>query len=358
MKLKFLIFLGVIGVAVISTSVFISIKYPEITETSTSSFNYKKTESTTNETFLSMTVDEWQEVSFDELMNYHENYGKRGFFEDLGALLIKNEMLLQIERENIVNANDDFEVYPGLVLTSLPPHINFEAIVNGTDGNSYRLQGATFANSVGGVKISKLVFYDVDEKVPMNSILSQNQTIKIEEDQNGASATPYHLIIRTDKNNIVEFENTLIIPIRIQGDGDWKDPNWYGPTILPFGKATMTFNSTGVIEWHARSLPLPGSVASDHKGGGQINILSDQTSKLPLDLRGRIASAILQNSEIPWSGMGTQTDGLYIDFSPAIFEMLPHAKEYYTARAEQLIPFDVPIIIEEPEIILDSDILR
>ena len=353
-----MIILGIIGVAVISTPVFISINYPKFADTTNSPFNYKKTESVTNETFLSMNVNEWQEMSFDEVMDYHENYGKRGFFEDLGGLLIKNEMLLQLERENIVNANDDFKVYPGLVLTSLPPHVNFEAIVNGTDGNSYRLQGTTFANSVSNVGISRLVFYDVNEKVPMNSILSQNQTIKIEEDSNGAKATPYNLIIHGDKNNTVEFENTLIIPIRIQGDGDWKTPNWYGPTILPFGKATMTFNSTGVVEWHARSLPLPGSDASDYKGGGQINILSEETNQLPLDVRGRIANAILQNSEMPWGGMGTRSEGLYIDFSPAIFEMLPNAKEYYTARAKQLIPFDVPVIIEEPEVIVDVDILR
>jgi len=28
--------------------------------------------------------------------------------------------------------------------------------------------------------------------------------------------------------------------------------------------------------------------------------------------------------------------------------MLPDAKEYYTARAEQLIPFDITVVIEEP----------
>ncbi|HEX9845910.1 MAG TPA: hypothetical protein VGA92_05535, partial [Candidatus Nitrosotenuis sp.] len=311
-------------------------------------FNYKKTEPITDETFLSKNVKEWQEVSFDELMNYHENYGKRGFFGDLGALLVKNEMLLQLERENIINANDDFDVYQGMTLTSLPPHVSFEAVVNGTDGNSYRLQGGTFANSVGNVKITKLAFYDTLQKLSVDFILSQNQTIRIEEDANGARAIPYDMIIRADKDNTVEFENTLIIPIRIQGDGDWKNPNWYGPTTLPYGKATMTFNTTGVIDWHARSLPLPGSIATDHKGGGQISILSDKTSQLPLDVKGKIANAIIRNSEIPWSGIGTRTDGLYIDFNRAIFEMLPDANEYYTARAEQIVPFDMPIIIEEP----------
>ena len=64
-------------------------------------------------------------------------------------------------------------------------------------------------------------------------------------------------------------------------------------------------------------------------------------------MKGKIAGAIIKNSEIPLSGIGTG-NGLHIDFNRAIFEMLPDAKEYYTARAEQLIPFDMAVIIEEP----------
>ena len=59
-----------------------------------------------------------------------------------------------------------------------------------------------------------------------------------------------------------------------------------------------------------------------------------------------IGGAILQNSEIPWTGMGGHYDtSIGISFNRAISDTLPNYREYYQARAEQLIPFDVPIIM-------------
>ena len=84
-------------------------------------------------------------------------------------------------------------------------------------------------------------------------------------------------------------------------------------------------------------------------GNGEINVLSNETNNLPFDQKLRIAGAIIKNSEIPVVGMGMGNDkGLTLDFNRAIFESLPDASKYYKARAEQLIPFDVPVIIEEP----------
>jgi len=357
MKIKLLIILVIVAITV---SVFTVMKYNELTETpKDSSFNYKKTELVTDETFLSKNVKEWQEVSFDELMNYNENYGTRDFFGDLGQLLIKNEMLFQLRMKNIVNANDDFQVYSSKALTSLPPHVSFEAVVNGTDGNSYRLQGTTFANSVSNVNISNLVFYDTDEQLPIESIIHQNQIVKIlPQNEYGPQVDPFDLVIDGDMNDIVGFENNLITPIQILGGGDYQYPTWTGPIILPYGKGTLTFNNTGIFEWSAHSLPLLGNGWREGYGNGEINVISNETSSLPLSVKGKIAGAIIKNSEIPWSGIGTRADGLYIEFNQAIFDMLPDAKEYYTARAEQLVPFDMPIIVEEPHIIVDSDILR
>ena len=39
----------------------------------------------------------------------------------------------------IINANDDFKVQSGYILTSLPPHIGFSAVINATDGKSFML---------------------------------------------------------------------------------------------------------------------------------------------------------------------------------------------------------------------------
>lgn len=347
MKTRLLIIIGIIAV---STSIFTLMTYNESPDISQdSAFNYKKTEQITDETFLSKTVKEWQQIPQDQLDAYYVDYGGDDFFTDLGRLLIKNEMIQQLKKENVVNANNDFNVYPGMTLTSLPPHVSFEAVVNATDGNSYRLQGGTFANTVSSVNISKLEFFDTTEKILVESILSENQIVMIlPRNENGQQVEPFDLIIDKDRHNIVGFENKQSMPMQIMDGENYDNPRWAGPIILPYGKATMTFNNTGVFEWAARSLPLPGNGWRENYGNGAINVISNDTGSLPLEEKGRIASAIIRNSEIPWQGIGTGRDGLYIDFNPAIFEMLPDAKDYYQTRAEQLIPFEILIIVEDP----------
>lgn len=54
-------------------------------------------------------------------------------------------------------------------------------------------------------------------------------------------------------------------------------------------------------------------------------------------------------SEMPRVSLGMGNPrGLDIGFNRAIYEMLPDAEMYYKQRAEQLIPFDVTVIVEEP----------
>ena len=93
---------------------------------------------------------------------------------------------------------------------------------------------------------------------------------------------------------------------------------------------------------------MPGSIASDYMGGGEILIIPDDVDMLSFQDKENIGTAILQSSEIPWAGIWSNNNGILIEFNRAIFDALPDAREYYKARAEQLIPFDIPIIIEEP----------
>lgn len=352
MKSRFLIIIGIVGIAIVGVFVFSYIKYQESAEIPyDTTWNYKNTEQIIDEKFLLKSVREWQHISPDKIDAYYADYGSDDFFSDLGRLLIKNEMVRQLKKENIVNANGDFNVYPGMMLTSNPPHVSFEAVVNATDGSSYRLRGGTFANMVSDVTISKLEFFDTAEKLAVESILSQNQIVKIlPGNENGQQVEPYDLIIDKDRHNIVGFENKQGVSMQIMDRENYDNPRWTGPVILPYGKATMTFNNTGVFEWIASSFPISSKGWRENYGNGEIHVISDETGSLPLDQKGRIAHAIIRNSEIPWSGIGMGRDGLNIDFNPAIFEMLPDAKKYYTARAEQLIPFDIPIIIEEPKL--------
>ncbi|MCE9653429.1 MAG: hypothetical protein K8Q89_10325 [Nitrosarchaeum sp.] len=350
MKTRPLIIIGIIAIIGISLSLIVSINYEQFTNRNTiGGFNYKDTEPITQDTYLNKTISEWQKESFDSLMSYHGIYGDI-FFEKLGALVMKNEMLNELNKQNIQVNNPDFKVHSGMVLTSLPPHVSFEAFVNDTNNNTYRLSGMTNQAKVEGVHITKLEFFDTSVRLPLESVLSQNKTITIRaQNGNEPQVVPYNLIVHGNHDIVVEFQNTLSVPIRIQGDGDWQNPNWYGPTILPLTTASMTFQKSGVYAWHSRTLPLPGSTSSDHMGGGQISIIPDDMSNLSFQDRQTIGAAILQNSEIPWSGMGSGNDkGITIDFNSAMFDAMPNAKEYYQARAKQLIPFDVPIIIEEP----------
>ena len=347
MKTRLLIIIGIIIIVVIGISIGVLVRLNELDQVESSVFNYKNTDPIIDDEYLSKNIRQWQDLSMSQLNSYHEQYGDY-FYMNLGKLLIKNEMISQLRQENITNANDDFDVYSGTALTSLPPHISFEAVVNGTDGKTYRLEGGTFANKVNYYKTTELVFYDTTEKLSIDFIVSQNQIIQVL-GPNGSNArvVPFDLVINGDMHNIVGFENKLGVPIQILGEGDYHNPKWTGPIILPYGKGTMTFNNTGVFEWSAYSLPLPGNDWRERYGHGEISVLSDKTDSLSLSVKGKIAKAIIKNSEIPLSGIGTG-NGLHIDFNPAIFEMLPDAKEYYTARAEQLVPFDVQIIIEEP----------
>lgn len=349
MKTKLLVITGIIGIIIIAVSIGVFVRLNELDQVESSVFDYKKTEPITNDRYLSKNIQQWQELSMSQLNSYHEQYGD-GFYTDLGKLLIKNEMMHQLNQENIINAKEDFDVYDGVALTSLPPHISFEAVVNATDGKTYRLEGGTFANRVHYYKTTELVFYDTAKKLPVDSILNQNQIVKISpRNENGPQVEPFDLVIDKDRHNIVGFENNLGVPIQILASGDYHNPKWTGPIILPYGKGMMTFNNTGIFEWSAFSLPLPGNGWREGYGNGEINVLSNETNNLPFDQKLRIAGAIIKNSEIPVVGIGMGNDkGLTLDFNRAIFESLPNAAKYYKARAEQLIPFDVPVIIEEP----------
>ncbi|HEU5220994.1 MAG TPA: hypothetical protein VFU58_02940, partial [Candidatus Nitrosotalea sp.] len=121
-----------------------------------SSTNYTKIADDT--TYLSQTVDEWKSKTPAQLKAYYEKY-KDAFYDELGSFLIKDEMKKELEKQKIKNIHDDFQVFPGISLDSLPPHISYDAVVNATDGNSYLLLGGVFANQIeSSPKIIKLVF--------------------------------------------------------------------------------------------------------------------------------------------------------------------------------------------------------
>ena len=349
MKTKFWIIIGIMVIVIVSLSILF-ISNDQFTNKNTSGrFNYQNSEQVISETYLGKNVNQWQNESNESLMDYHEKEGGDEFFTKLGALVVKNAMIIELDKQNIEVTNLDFNVYSGMVLTSLPPHVSFEAYVNSTDGNTYRLSGMTLrAQTDYPIGISKVEFFDTSIKLPFESSLSENNTIIIKEGKDSQPrASPHNLLVQGNEGIEIKFQNKNVVPIRIQGDGDWQNPNWHGPTILPLSDATMTFDSPGTYEWHSRTLPALGSISSDHMGGGVILVMPNDIDEISMEDKHEIGTAILQKSEIPWSGMWTNEDGIMIGFNRAIYDAIPNADEYYTQRAQQLIPFDVSIIIEK-----------
>jgi len=317
------------------------------------SLKYYKTTQVIDDTYLGKNVQQWQDAWDWELEANYEIY-KDEFYEKLGRLLVKNEITQVMNQVGIINMHDDFDVHQGYSLTSLPPHVGFTAVINATDGNSYLIDASAHSNRVNYYSITQLSFFDTTEELHLADILGYPQTIHVlPEDGNKSRVEPFDLIIHI-RNNTVDFVNRTPETIRIQESGTGQiarehELAWIGPTILPFETGQMIFDKPGIYEWDARKAPtLENPLWWDSHAGGEIVVLADNVDDLPLEDRLRMGRAILANSEIPVSGMGVGNaeHALKVSLRSAVYDMLPDAKQYYQDRAEQLIPFDIPIIIE------------
>jgi len=313
------------------------------------SLKYYKTTQVIDDTYLGKNVQQWQDAWDWELESNYEIY-KDKFYEELGRLLVKNEITQVMNQVGIINAHDDFEVHQGYSLQSLPPHVGFTTVINATDGNSYLIEASAHSNRVNYYAITQLKFFDTTEELSLVDILSYPQTIHVlPEDDNKSKAEPSDLIIHVD-NNTVNFVNRTPETIRIQESGTGEiakehELTWIGPTIPPFGNGQVIFEKPGIYEWDARKAPtLENPLWWDSHARGEIVVLADNVDDLPLEDRLHMGRAILMNSEIPSAGMGigNAEHALKVGLRSAVYEMLPN----YQDRAEQLVPFDIPIIVE------------
>ncbi len=326
----------------------------EIINPEHSPLKYKTTIPVIDDTYLSKRVEQWNDAWRSEMEFQHGIHGDE-FYTELGRLLIKNEMQYQMNALGIVNANDDFEVYNGMSMESLPPHIGYSAVVHATDGNYYRLQGGTHANQVSYYKTSQLQFPDPDEEIPGESLFGKPQSITIiPEDGHKARQEPSTLVIHMD-NNKVEFFNNTPETIRIQDNGsgmigEENTLDWMGPIILPYQNATMTFDKPGLYEWDGRNAPnLDRPLWWESHANGHIVVLSDEINDFSRGDKAKIAQKMLHNTDLPLvsSGAGNAKQVLMIGIDRAVINTVPDAEEYYLKRANQLIPFDVEIVMYE-----------
>ena len=71
-------------------------------------------------------------------------------------------------------------------------------------------------------------------------------------------------------------------------------------------------------------------------------------SGMSLEEQMETSRMMLISSGLPITGIGQRGEAntLFISLSPAINELLPESKEYYLERAQNLIPFDITIVLD------------
>jgi hypothetical protein len=315
------------------------------------SLEYRASSPVIEDTYLSKNVQQWKDAWEFELQAEYEKYGDE-FYTELGRLLMKNEMQHQMNNLGIVNSEKDFKVVSGMMLTSLPPHIGFSSIVHATDGHYYWLQGTTHANQVSYYKTTQLQYPDVievdlDKKtqdgIPKISILPKgNNDLKSTPsftvltqpgDVEFYNETPGILTVYLNKDGVDEFsfETSQQISVHSNSGGIWR------------------FSEPGSYNWHGEVPTIMEGNEYELNTGGGILVLSDDMSDLSLEEQMETARMMLITSGLPITGMGQkgESDILYISFSEAINEILPESRQYYLERAQNLIPFDISIKLED-----------
>ncbi|MCV0367750.1 MAG: hypothetical protein K5798_10885 [Nitrosopumilus sp.] len=296
-------------------------------------------------------LDYWKNVSEKELYKLDEKYGEI-FYKELGKMMLKDEIKNELKRQNIENANDDFTLHVAGADES--SQVFYKSVINGTDGKSYMFDGGAYYNQIRGLSFEELVFHDsILDELPLDSLFDdQPIIISPKDDENNQHNT---ITVNLEDGSDMLFYNGMSVPMKIsvyssEKAKDRPRPEWTSPILDPAQTMTFSLNGTGLYKWDARLEPEPSP--NDwwpRYVGGTIAAYSNETQNLKLEEKLGIAQVFVQNSEIPYSGLSTKNDVLEIKFNSAIHEMLPDASEYYTARAYQLIPFNVQITIEESD---------
>jgi len=305
-----------------------------------------------DDTFLSKDVAFWSDVSRKYMEEYHESYPNHDFYDDLGALMIKNEMQYQLNQLGIVNAEDDIEVLRGMSLTSLPPYIGYSTIIHSTDDHYYLLQGGTHRNQVSYYMTTQMQYPNpVQLNIP-NIDHNPLPRITIQMDgHNDLKIYPRETILKEPGK--VEFYNETPGKLTVYIDKDGiSEFSFFKSTQISVRSnsgSTWPLTEPGSYSWHGEVPTMIDGKEYDLNTGGGILVLSNDMSDLSLEEQMETAKMILMTSNLPISGMGQRGEDnvLYIDFNHAIDKLLPESREHYLQAAQRLIPFDIEIKMEQ-----------
>ena len=144
--------------------------------------------------------------------------------------------------------------------------------------------------------------------------------------------TPGKLTVYIDKDGVSEFSflTSQQIPVRSNSGSTWP------------------LTESGSYSWYGEVPTMIDGREYDLNTGGGILVLSDDMSNLSKEEQMETAKMILMTSGLPIVGMGQRgtEDTLYISLDNAINELLPESRQYYLQRAQQIIPFDITIVLE------------
>jgi hypothetical protein len=303
-------------------------------------------------TLLGKTLDGWRKYTYDELRQISET--DKDFNRELGRLAIKEHMQEQLALNNITNSHDDFKVFSGYSETY---SVGYNSVVNATDGKSYLMLGSARFHIVGDYfELRKLSFDSQDYDNTQHPYYLEKPVVEISVDPNNKSQiSNTNVIIHLNQTNFVTFQNNLPITIRIQEFGsddidEQENLNWIGPTLQPGMSGNVTFSDPGYYRWSANEPPEPFGLTWYGKGSGYITVISDDVDDLPFTTKNKMAGSFVKQSDVPWGGLGVGNNhGVVVHLYPAVYDMMRDAQDYYAQHLEELIPFDVPLILVEPK---------
>jgi len=161
------------------------------------------------------------------------------------------------------------------------------------------------------------------------------------------SVAPHVMVMNLTDANTVTFVNNGTTTVNIF---DNSKGIWHFDNVPPSSQRTLIINGTGYYEVLVQN--------SREGETGQIVALSENTNSLPVEIRAKMAQAIIGGNfrELPelvgvGSG-GAPGTGVSITINEKELELYEDAKSYYYEKYSKIIPFDVPITIEFAEPIM------
>lgn len=187
------------------------------------------------------------------------------------------------------------------------------------------------------------------ELIKPNTVIIYEAT---EHDRTRFAIAPPHMVMNLTGDDSVTFVNNGTTTVNIfVNDGDitvnvydnsegiWKVFN----DVKPFSQRTLIINDTGYYQFIIQN--------SLHGATGEIVALSEDTNSLPIDTKALMAQVIIGSDfgkgvGLISIGSGGAEPGITIGIHEKFRDKYDDSEKFYYEKYKEMIPFDVPILIE------------